>query len=405
MIRRRIALAAAFVLAVAGISLRGGPVTWTFFWTIVLIPVTALVYIACVIASFKVYQRTDGRDMVCGEPSDFYITLTNEGFFTFSSLRLHFYAEFSSVTGIPDHLVFELPPQDSITWKTRLLCRYRGEYEVGLKQIEVTDFLGLFTVRWRIREPLNVIVAPAMIRIGERMRSEIAEESGREDPFVHIDPDVSAREYVDGDDLRFLHWKASAAMQKLMVRERTSEERNGIAILMDPCRHDGDMEVYLPLENRMIELVLAFAMYYQDKGIPADVFTKDVQLVRHAVRDSGDLEELYNAMRGYSFRETNDTEHMLGEFLDGTLAGYRQIIFILHVRNSRLDALIREINVDRAPVCVYLVNTTGQEMEAILTDRNSDAGSRPGMGTAEIDTDQRSRTVFIGTDRALKEQL
>ena len=91
-------LASLFILSLVGISFYGGPVTYVFFGTILMIPVMSYLYIFYVIFALKIFQKTDGRDMISGTPSDFYITLQNEGWISFSSLRIIFYSSFSTIS-------------------------------------------------------------------------------------------------------------------------------------------------------------------------------------------------------------------------------------------------------------------------------------------------------------------
>ena len=55
------------------------------------------------------------------------------------------------------------------------------------------------------------------------------------------EPDVSVRDYIPGDALKQIHWKASAREQKLKVRSLTGEEKQGISILWDIGRPGREM--------------------------------------------------------------------------------------------------------------------------------------------------------------------
>ncbi|SEL84680.1 Protein of unknown function DUF58 [Butyrivibrio sp. ob235] len=348
-------LAALFALSLVGISMFGGAVTYVFFWTVLLIPVISYLYILCVIISLKIYQKTEGRDMVCKAPSDFYITLQNEGWFSFSSLRIIFYSSFSGISDIDDGAVYELPPHSSIQKKTKLLCRYRGEYYVGIKKIVVGDFFGIFSFTYTIKEPLSVIVVPAMVHLSELKGSELLSDSDRDNYQRKTEPDIPVREYADGDDLRFVNWKASAISQKLMVRERRGEEKSGIAIVMDPGRYQKRMEEYLPPENKVIEWVLALSFYYMENNIPTEIIYKAGEVQKLHVRDAGDFDTLYSEMSRFSFREDNDMDKLLEElYIDGGLAGYRMIIFVAQSWTHEEIEGADRINADLSPIRVYL---------------------------------------------------
>ncbi len=346
-----------FVLALVGISFFGGPVPYIFLWLTVLVPLFCALYICYVIFSLRIYQKTDGRFMVSSTPSDFYITLNNEGLISFSSVRMVFYSSFSSVTGLDDSIVYELPPHTSVTRRTQLLCRYRGEYLVGVKEIIVKDFLGLFTVRYRIKEPLSAVVSPATIRLeGLKSMDEIP-SADRDSLINRTEPDIPVREYMPGDDIRLLHYKASAVMQKPMVRERTGVEKNSVAIIMEAGRHGVLPEEYLPAEDRIIGSTLALSLYYAERNIPADVFYRTDRVARETLSCRNDYEKLYEVMRSYVFRDAGDTDRLLDElYISGSAAGYRMLIFILHdIDAAKLD-LINKLNVSRAPVRIYSVS-------------------------------------------------
>ena len=361
-IRSLIILLSLFALALSGISFFGGPVTYVFFWLVVLVPLFCLLYIVFVISSLKIYQRSDGRTMVCGTPSDFYITLNNESIFSFSSIRIKMYSSFSSVTGLDETAVYELAPHSSLTRRTTLVCRYRGEYLVGIKEINVSDPLNLFSITRRIREPLSVIVAPAMIRLETLRSGDDLPDADRDSLTGRTQKDIPVREYVPGDDARLINHRASALMQKPMVRELTGVEGSRIVIVMDPERCAETTEKYLPVENRLIESTLALAMYYMHRSIPTDVIYGTDHMVNMPVTDHGEYEQLYEAMKGYIFRDKGTRIKLLDELcISGLAADCRMLIFILYDLDEATGALIEKANVSRAPVRIYLAGASPSE--------------------------------------------
>lgn len=340
-----------FILSLIGISFFGGPVTWLFFALVILVPLFCLIYILLVIFSLKIYQRSDGRDMVSGRPSDFYITLNNEGWFSFSSVRIIFYSSFSTVMGLDDATVYELAPRSSLTRATKLVCRYRGQYEVGIKEIEISDLYGLFCIRYRIKEPLSVIVSPAIKHLSELRSANDLHSAGRDRLSERTEPDIPVREYVPGDDIRLLNHRASAAMQKLMLRERIGVEKNGVAIVMDSSRRRSTPEQYLPAENSIIESTLALALYYMENHIPASVSYFAQDMISQPVTSPGEFEGLYTRMKGFSFGDEQATLSLLDAlFASGKAADCEMLIFILYDAGADELALIDRIRTLGTPV-------------------------------------------------------
>ena len=376
-----------FIISLVGISFYGGPVTYVFFWLSLLVPLFCFIYIAAVIFSLKIYQKSDGRDMVSSVPSDFYITLNNEGPFSFSSVRIVFYSSFSTVTGLDEAAVYELLPKTSVTRKTTLICKYRGQYEVGIKEIIVGDPLELFHIRYRIKEPLNVIVSPAIKHLDILRAGDDIPSAGKDSLMNRTEPDIPVREYVPGDDIRLLNSRASAVMQKMMIRERVGTEKNGVAIIMDPGRCHEAPERYLPVENRIIESTLALSLYYMEHRIPADVFFYTGSMVRLSVTAAAEFDNLYTHMKGYSFRDKASTVSLLDGIAATAASGYEMLIFILHETDPQIRALIDRINIGRAPVRIYLV----------CTDENGAAGYDINDGLTRI--------IRTGTERPTEDVL
>lgn len=373
-------------IALAGISFYGGSVTYVFLMLVVLVPLSCIIYIGLVIFSIRIYQKSDGRGMTASVPSDFYITLNNEGFFSFSYVRMIFYSSFSTITGLGDDVVYELPPHSSVTRKTGLVCRYRGEYLVGIKELEVKDFLGIFTIRYKIKEPLSVIVAPAMVELAELKTADDNEDFDRDSATDRTEPDISVREYVPGDNARLIHHKASAVMQKPMIRELTGGEKNGVLIVMESDRSGETTEEYLPVENRIIESTLALALYYIRNNIPVDVAYNTDEVNLEPVRTYADYERLYGTMSKYNFREEGST----AKLLDGLCYGayphtQREFILVFNdIDAARLD-LIRQMNTSYVPVRVYI------------------AKREPGSDRAYGDKD--ADCIFIGTKAPTEDVL
>ena len=361
--KKRLILAAAFILSLIGISFYGGAVTYVFFWTVLSVPLILYFYIFMVIVNLKIYQKPDGRNMISGRPSDFYITLQNETFFSFSSLRIKFYSSFSTISDIPEDVEYELPPHSRIQKKTKLLCRYRGEYEVGVKMITVKDFLGMFSVTYRIKEPLNVIVAPARLRLNENFAVGEMTDADSENRAYRSIPDIPVREYLPGDDMRHVSWKASAVMNRLMVREMTGEERSGVAIIADPERYGTETEEYLPPENKVTECILGLALYYLEHNIPVDVYLGEKNEKAVELASAGDYELLYGKLTGYSFGNEKTLAAAISSAPE--LAEYRMLIFVMQKQNDEIIAMIGRINTGSVPVIIYLIDDADGEGTAV----------------------------------------
>ena len=144
--RNRIILVSLWILSLVGISFYGGPVSYGFFFLITLIPVTSFLYLIYVFIRVRVYQKVIIKDIVAGVPVPYYFTLHNEDYLTFSGIKTEFFSSFSTIGGLEQNLEYELLPKEKLTRETKLICKYRGEYNIGIKRLEYTDYLRLFKI-------------------------------------------------------------------------------------------------------------------------------------------------------------------------------------------------------------------------------------------------------------------
>lgn len=351
--RNRIIYLILFALSLVLISFYGG-ISYGFFFVMLMIPFVSFLYILCVIIRFKVYQRLDGVDLTVGRTSDFYFTLQNESLITFAGIRVGFYSSFSSISGLDDGTEYELSPRTGIKKQTQIVCRYRGEYEVGIKMITVQDFFRLFCVSYKNREPLRVRVKPAIVMLDKLCESEAA-EGARDSLAAMTKPDVLVREYVPGDDVRMIHWKATAASFKLMTRKMNDEQQQGIGVIMGTLRHYSAPEKYLPIENRMIEAVLAVTHFYCKNNTMVATFLGDT-VKEEDICDMRQFEQFYKRMSAVSFDEGFESEVFYDRVLkSGYLYGKKSVSFITHASDKPAKEFVKALCERVGTVTVYLI--------------------------------------------------
>lgn len=99
----------------------------------------------------------------------------------------------------------------------------RGVYQLREARLIGSDVLGVFRLRRRIAlEQLPaVIVAPPLVELAPReLRAAGQQQSGTRHAILHRGDEMRGlRPYASGDDLRHVHWKSSARVGELVVRE------------------------------------------------------------------------------------------------------------------------------------------------------------------------------------------
>lgn len=366
---RRIFLAGMWIVSLIFISFFGNAVSYGFFWTVTLIGPVSLLYLTAVILRFKLYQELESRDCTVGQPVPYFFVLQNEDRFAFTSIQVRMYSGFSTVEELPEGIEYALLPGDQFRWRTNLICKYRGEYEVGVKEIIVTDFFRLFSLRYHNPGVIKALVSPRYVRLSALRSLDFSTEVlTRETPGFDASPAPDVREYRPGDDIRLLHWGASARAQRLLVRNRTGEERQGVSLYLDTRRYFASPQDYLPLENKMLEVFLALGGYFAERDMAFHAFCIQRTLTDIQAASRQDFESFSRFVNGIAFLEEEKTQTAVSEVLsrpDFWNSGV--FLFVLHTPTDSFTALAEQLVQSGALVVLYLVNDSVTDTD-LLSD-------------------------------------
>lgn len=157
-----------------------------------------------------------------------------------------------AVSGNPEgHLPYLESLEQGDRVKLQGLTRFpeRGKLAVRGVTVSTTFPFGLLRRRRRITDRRDLWILPSILPIEEILRLGGGERStvdalvrGRDGSLINIRP------FMPGDDHRLLHWKASAKVDGLMVKELSREEGTTVLIHFNSLRAGekaaGDNEVF-----------------------------------------------------------------------------------------------------------------------------------------------------------------
>jgi len=298
-----------WVLSILGISFYGGALSFGFFWFMTLIPVVSALYLFIVYLKFRVHQNMEGHELVANHPHPILFSLQNETRIPFAGVRVDLFSDFSEITGQEDAAEYELMPGTGIRNEAELVCRYRGEYDVGVKSLTIEDYLRLFKVTYRYRSPLRVLVKPDLISLSELSGVDESVLTTANTPQNATEPDVLSRKYENGDDIRHMNWKASASQGKLMLRKRIGEEQQGITVMFATHRTSDKPAEYLPTENKCLECALALCLFFVKKNMTVNALWVAEKVRTHSLNRLEQFDALYGEIARVEFKEdlTNET--------------------------------------------------------------------------------------------------
>jgi len=141
-----------------------------------------------------------------------------------------------SIAGQPvEILIPPVPPRREVTVSYRFVPLRRGELTLGPVTLERRDPWGLFVRRATSSAQLTVLVHPRVLPVDVTLAgNRIGQEGGTADRDVLGSNQFhTLREYVIGDELRQIHWRSSARVGKLMVKQLVDNPLPRALVLLD----------------------------------------------------------------------------------------------------------------------------------------------------------------------------
>ena len=115
-----------------------------------------------------------------------------------------------------------------------LPAQHCGVLTYTIEPVRVYDYLGLFCLKVRAEQKGEVLVCPVAAAPETMPKPVITQPVRYQKSSVGSNEAYELREYVPGDDLRTVHWKATAKQDELIVREPMAEEQAPVVLTFDP---------------------------------------------------------------------------------------------------------------------------------------------------------------------------
>lgn len=176
------------------------------------------------------------QDVQRGENTNFQVRLTRKGFCPCGSVRIVFSLQNHFTGHSSKESVIVRPVKGKSTLTLPVYAPHVGNTEIAVTCVWFYDLTGLLCIPRKMKGAASFCALPQSETAPVRSISpQEAEDSGEVDPNRpgHSRPDLfGVHEYVPGDPLRDIHWKLSARLDKMMVREYVRPVSRDMGLLL-----------------------------------------------------------------------------------------------------------------------------------------------------------------------------
>lgn len=270
-------------------------------------------------------------------------------------------------------LEIKLPPRTPKTLSYYIRPVHRGEFQFGRFLVFAKSMFGLLAYRFTFDEGVTVKVYPSYIQLKKydllAISNHLKElgirkirQPGHNKDFDHI------RHYVQGDERRFINWKASARKNELMVNHYEEEKGQEIFALIDKGR-----AMKMPFENMSLldyainaTLVLSNIVIKKQDKAGVITFNSKIEELMAPSRSPSQMvkitELLYN--QDTQFQESG-FDVILPQILQITRKRSLLILFTNfehHAQMERQIPFLKQLSRNHVLVVIFFKNTELEEL-------------------------------------------
>ena len=181
--------------------------------------------------------RSIGQTSQVGEFLEIIYTVTNRKILM-SSYAVSIEEVIQGKIVMPYGSVMRIGPRKTMVIKVRMLCQHRGNLQLRSVRLASRYPFGLVAKSIVTTEAAGVMIHPHIGRIGfDLFSGQRASTSGGIGQYNQqtkgFEEYLGIREFRDTDSFHWVHWKSSARLNKLMVKEMAEYHANQITIILD----------------------------------------------------------------------------------------------------------------------------------------------------------------------------
>ncbi len=322
--------------------LRGGYVSTMLFYCALLLPVASFAHLLFTYSSFRATQAVSSRIAVKGEEIIYTYELHNGTMLLYCPIRIRFYGDTvlfkESILSKPANWI--LYPKQVKKVEVAVNCKYRGNYFIGIEQISIQDYFGLFALEFHDIEKIKIMVYPQIRDILHlKMENVMSESTESIFSFDRFDASLfsDVRDYVPGDSLKSIHWKLSAKRGKWITKSFEGSVNNKSKIMMNMDPMPFTREENIILEEYLIETAVALCRYLLENNTPLELIWHTFEPHQEQGHKMKDFNRLYQAL---TMMGSSPGAQMMN-LVQGQMA-YRQMHHNFIVITPYIDAFMRD---------------------------------------------------------------
>ena len=304
MTKARLLYVSALLFALVFVMTLYDAVTLTVLVIVLLLPLISLALLAVSYLFVKYEVVASGRVFEKKEISDVKIVISNDSIIPIAWMNVYCsQLDSSGRKTTQNGWGFPLMGLKQVVFEDSVCFNRRGQYTVGIKQIEIYDILGLYSIKINVERYTDILVVPKKI-LTESLPNTTLSDTGEEKRLSRIGEDRSIishiKDYQAGDSYKSIHWKLSSKSDELLTKVFQKPSDNNILIIVDlQSFHEVDSDIGEDSGDAIVEAALSIALRCVYDGKVCEVMWYDAvkkKVVWHEIDSLPEYEMLFEQL-------------------------------------------------------------------------------------------------------------
>jgi len=309
------------IILFAFIYVRDSAMTYTAFYAALILPIFS--YGLALVSKKKiVFVETLGTSFLAkNEQTEYKVEIHNRGFLPCFFAKINFDLQHMGLDSDSGVMYFSLGARERSTLTTKISGQYRGLYEVGVGEIVIYDFLGLFKVRPHYSSQVRLTIMPRIVQMNELhidANDDGETTTKRHLPGADLSIATDLREYLPTDSSRQIHWKATAKKGELISKNPQEIEQPQAVFFVDNRRIQKSLMRMLEQEDKLIDAVVSVMSHCYNAGHRISLQTLQAKFLRNKLTTerefTSDFTRLYQEVAALPFGEFGDLTQLLSDY-------------------------------------------------------------------------------------------
>jgi uncharacterized protein (DUF58 family) len=261
-----------------------------------------------------------------------------------------------------------------ISWRHTFEAKARGDYRLGPLRLRSGDMFGLFPRELVLPHFQSLLIYPKIFPLSELglpLRALLGEKATPRSIYEDISRVAGVRDYRYDDSFKRIHWKASAAHNKLQTRQYESSTSLKLLLILDVHSFPEEDEEF----EHAVSSVASVAYEAERQGFAVGLITNSEPEV-HIAMGSGQnqLMQILEALA----RVTTESRMSLYEQMDRLrtiLPVGTTLVVVTRTTTPALSGLTHQLEQDGHSLRWIIIDQPTGEKEPVAASRNRRAYS------------------------------